>query len=468
MATRQYEAVAHAIAENILQGHFSIGSKLPPERATAGQYAVSRSTVRRAWRELEAMGYIMWSDQSTPIVVRPPQWPQRVERSAAGRLAYDTSPTFLGDLMQAAVSSARYNFEIGMPDPDLLPIQDFQQILRELFSYPSREVFGYSPTLGLERVRRAIVEEFIMRRGFSVPPANVLVTAGSLQGLDLLTRLWVRRGDVIVTESPTFAGALHVFRSHGAEVIGIPIDSSGIRVDVLESSLRTIQPRFVYVQPVGQNPTGVTMSRERQAQLMGWAKKSGVPLVEDDAYGFLAETGAPPLSADAVGVPIVYLNTFSKILAPGIRVGFLTAPSDLIRQLVSLKQLSDLHTGTLSQLVAEGWLRQGRVDAHIQRARTVYGARLKTVSKVLKSVSELTPFAEPSHGFYVFAQLPAGISAQRLHNRASERDILFAPGEPFSPQGDFSQWIRLAVSAQPTAQIETGIRRLARLIDDLL
>ena len=464
---RQYENLARTVANQILQGDVAVGSKLSSERAMAQQYSVSRSTVRRAWRELESLGYVVWSNQSTPVVIRPLESAVRTERSQVGRLVQTFSPTFLGDLMEAAVSSARYNFEIGMPDPELLPVQDFQQILRELFSYPSREVFGYSPTLGLERVRRAISEEFLTRRGISMPPENILVTAGSLQGLNLLTRLWVHPGDVILTESPTFAGALHIFRSHGAQILGIPIDSAGLRVDLLESLTLGKNPRFLYVQPVGQNPTGVTLSPKRRLQLLHWAQQSNIPVVEDDAYGFLADDSVRPLIADSRRLPFVYLNTFSKILAPGIRVGFLAAPPDLIRQLVALKQLSDLHTGTLSQLVAEGWLRQGRVDAHIQRARTIYGTRLKLATRVLKHATRLTLYAEPTHGFYLFAKLPAGQLAQALHQKASQRDVLFAPGNPFSPDGQtFSDWIRLAVGAQPTAQIETGLRRLARLLDD--
>jgi 2-aminoadipate transaminase len=464
---RQYENLLRTIADQILKGDMAVGSKLPSERATAQKFVVSRSTVRRAWRELESLGYVTWSNQSTPVVIRPLESTVRAERSSVGRLAETLSPTFLGDLMQAAVSSARYNFEIGMPDPELLPVQDFQQILRELFSYPSREVFGYSPTLGLERVRRAISEEFLTRRSISMSYNNILVTAGSLQGLNLLTRLWVRPGDVILTESPTFAGALHIFRSHGAQILGIPIDSSGINVDMLESLTLRKNPRFLYIQPIGQNPTGVTLSPERRLKLLHWAQKSQIPIVEDDAYGFLSDEVNPPLAADNRQIPLVYLNTFSKILAPGIRVGFLAAPADLIRQLVALKQLSDLHTGTLSQLVAEGWLRQGRVDAHIQRARTIYKGRLKLATRIIKQATRLTPFAEPVHGFYLFAKLPSGLMAQSLHAKAVQRDILFAPGDPFSPDGVlFGNWIRLAIGAQPTAQIETGLRRLARLLDD--
>ncbi len=398
------------------------------------------------------------------MVIGRPQWPVRAERSAVGRITTELGPSFLGDLMQAAVSSARYNFEVGMPDPDLLPVQEFQQILRELFSSPARDVFGYSPTLGLQRVRQAIRDVYLAGRGLQPKLEEVLVTAGSLQGLNLLTRLWVRAGDVVVVESPTFAGALHIFRAHGATVVDVPVDQFGMRTDLLPQLLHgRPTPRFLYIQPVGQNPTGVTLSAERRQVLVTWANATGVPIVEDDAYGFLSDV--LPLAAQDPSLPLVYLNTFSKILSPGIRVGCVVAPADLIRQLVSLKQLSDLHTGTLSQLVVEGWLRLGNVDAHIARSRSVYGARLKTAEKVLSKFPRLNLYATPSHGFYLFVQLPSGLKAADLQNEAAKQELLFATGDPFGVGRKFSQWMRLAVGAQPVAQIETGLWRLARLVD---
>ena len=461
---KAYQRIADQIRQIIEEGSLNPGDPLPSERQTAERYGVSRSTIRRAWQDLESMGYITWVDQSSPTVVGPSAWPQKVERSSMGRVAPTAQPGFLSDLMQAAVSPARYNFEIGMPDPDLLPVADFQRIMHELFSYPSRDVFGYSPTTGLTRVRQALREEYLARRQFEPALDQILVTAGSLQGLDLLTRLWVKPGDIVITENPTFAGALHVFRAHGAQVVGVPIDAEGIQMDLLDAAARRHpRPKFVYVQPVAQNPTGVSLGPARRRLLLEWARDSHIPIIEDDAYGFLS--GHPPLAATP-GAMVVYLNTLSKILSPGIRVGCLVAPPDLIRQLVSLKQLSDLHTSTLSQLVAEGWLRMGDVDTHISRARTIYASRLKTALKVLEATRVLTPFTTTGLGFYLFARLETHTSVNYLHQEGSRQDLLFAPGEPFGAgPADFRQWIRIAVGAQPAAQIETGLRRLARLVE---
>lgn len=465
-SVRQFEVVSQAIQHAITKGQYQAGTVLPSERITAEAHGVSRSTVRRAWRELEALGYLNWVRDSSPVVAHRSEWSGRVLPTEVGRLAPGIGPTFLGDLMQAAISPIRYNFEIGTPEPDLFPVADFHQILGELFASPAPEVFGYSPTVGLERVRRAIAEEYLARRGILAPIENILVTAGSLQGLDLLTRLWVRPGDLIVTESPTFAGALHVFHAHGAKILGIPMDASGIRTDLLTSLCRNLSPRLVYVQPVAQNPTGATLAAERRQALIDWAVKTGVPIIEDDAYGFLAGSDTPSLMTLSAAAPIVHLNTFSKVLAPGLRVGVVVAPPDVIRQLVALKQLSDLHTATLSQLVVEGWLRLGQVDRHIRRAQLLYGTRLKTATKFLARDQTLNLFLEPQQGFYLFARLPHGLRSQPLHHLARSREVLFAVGDPFSPAQDMPDWIRISVSARPVAQIEVGLRRLVRLVQD--
>lgn len=181
---RQYERVSQEIQNAIEGGRYAVGTVLPSERHAAEAHGVSRSTVRRAWRELEILGYLNWVRDSSPVVAHRSEWSGRVPRTDVGRLAPGIGPTFLGDLMQAAISPIRYNFEIGTPDPDLFPVEDFRHILGELFSNPTPEVFGYSPTAGLKRVRRAIAEEYLARLGIHTPIQNILVTAGSLQGLD--------------------------------------------------------------------------------------------------------------------------------------------------------------------------------------------------------------------------------------------------------------------------------------------
>ncbi len=208
------------------------------------------------------------------------------------------------------------------------------------------------------------------------------------------------------------------------------------------------------------------MTAERRQALIDWAVKMGVPVIEDDAYGFLAGPDKPSLMTLRADAPIVHLNTFSKVLAPGLRVGVVVAPPDVIRQLVSLKQLSDLHTATLSQLVVEGWLRLGQIDRHIRRAQVLYGTRLKTAIKFLTRDRTLSLFLEPQQGFYLFVRLPHGLRSQPLHQLAGARDVLFAVGDPFSPAQDMPDWLRISVSARPVAQIEVGLRRLVRLIQD--
>ncbi|MCY0907407.1 MAG: PLP-dependent aminotransferase family protein [Sulfobacillus thermosulfidooxidans] len=462
----QFQRVADEIRRAIEQGRWHVGEALPSERKTAEEFGVSRSTVRRAWEELQSLGYVHWTAASAPIVVNIPLRPVPINPSLIGKdLPYRPSSTFLSDLMSAASSSARYNFEIGMPDPDLLPIHELQEIVRDLLSQHVREVFSYSPTQGIARVRQALSEEYLSRRGVAADPDNILITSGSLQGLDYVTSLLSRAGDYIVTESPTFAGALQIFASHGAQVLAVPMDEEGIRVEPLAQALAQHPVRMIYVQTFFHNPTSTVMSLARRQAVLALSQKYQVPIVEDDAYGFLATANPQPLYALAPGdAPVIYLNTLSKLLAPGLRVGMVVAPRDIIQYLSQRKQLGDLHTGTVTQLLVEGWLRSGNVTQHIARAQTIYASRMRIASELIRRRG-LFLFGHPTGGFYLFVQLPKHINAYALHDYAAQRDVLFAPGEAFGIGDRYRGWIRLCVSALGTTAIQNGMARFFRMLD---
>ncbi len=465
----QFERVADGIRQDIEQGILHVGDLLASERKTAERYSVSRSTVRRAWQKLQALGYVHWTTLSAPTVVNIPLRPHDVSPSAMGKDMREVPrSSFLSDLMSAAGSAARYNFEIGMPDPDLLPLRELQEVVRDLFSQHVREVFSYSPTQGIARVRQALSEEYLLRRGVEADPDDILITSGSLQGLDYVTDLLAGAGDVIVTEAPTFAGALQVFSSHGAQVLALPMDGEGIALAPLERALTHSRVRMVYLQTFFQNPTSAVMSLARRHAVLALCKKFEVPIVEDDAYGFLAVKDTQPLRAlDPGGHHVIYLNTLSKLLAPGLRVGLVVAPRDVVRYLSLRKQIGDLHTGTVTQLLVEGWLRSGNVTQHIARAQSVYSGRLRTASELVRSHG-LRVHGSPTSGFYLFVHLPSRINAYALHEYAANREVLFAPGAAFGIGDAYGDWIRICVSALSTTAIHNGLARLFRMLDSFV
>ncbi|WP_020375942.1 PLP-dependent aminotransferase family protein [Sulfobacillus thermosulfidooxidans] len=464
---RAFQKVAEKIRLDIENGVWRIGDTLSSERQMAQQYQVSRSTIRRAWEELETMGYIKWDAFSPPQIINVPQWPTAIARSSLTQWNQaQTKPvsSFLSDLMSAAASQARFNFEIGMPDASLLPIFELESVIRELFTQRTREVFSYSPTAGIDRVREAIAEEFLGRRNLHLSPDHLLITSGSLQALDLLSSLWIRPGDIVITESPTFAGALQIFRAHGAQIIGIDVGTEGVNPAQMKDALSRHDTRLIYLQPYYQNPTSVSMSEATRQALLDLAIFYHVPIIEDDAYGFLAPGHSLPLRAyKGAEEHVIYINTFSKILAPGLRVGFIAGPPDLIYQLTQIKQLGDLHTGTVSQLLVEGWLRSGNIDQYIQAVRKVYAERIQTAKQLLPQLG-FPIWGNPHNGFYVFAELPRSLSALSFHQYAAKRDVLFAPGLAFGTDDQFRHWIRLCVSTANPMAIHTGLARLSRLV----
>jgi 2-aminoadipate transaminase len=318
------------------------------------------------------------------------------------------------------------------------------------------------------------------RYGIRVGPDNVLITTGSQQALDLIGKLFINPGDHVLTEAPTFLGALQAFTAYQAEYLPVPIDDEGMRMDLLEDALRGC-PKFIYVLPNFQNPTGVTLSLARRHRLVELASHYGVPIVEDDPYGQLRYEGEhlPPivkLDAEFHGCAngerafrgdVLYLGTLSKILAPGFRVGWIVAPEDVISRLVMLKQGADLHTSTFAQMVAYETARGGFLDRHVRTIRAVYRQRRDAMLRALDLhfPAEVT-WTQPQGGLFLWASLPPGMDASALLGEALRRKVAFVPGASFFPAGGGAETFRLNFSYCTPPLIEEGVQRLAAVMHD--
>lgn len=471
-----YGRLAASLQRAIEDGELAIGSRLPSERALAASIGRSRTTVQAAYRELAAMGYVRPSPGSGTYVRARPEWAHDHHpvpgRPRGHRFAHRerlAGNTFLLDLMQAASERFPYGFETGSADGRLLPVHELAAVAEDLFSHHSLDWVSYSPTSGIPRLRQAIVQELLPPRGLrGVAPDEVLVVTGSMQGLDLISKLFLDPGDAVVVENPTFPGALQVFRGYGARLVGVPVDGEGMRTETLPAVLEAHRPKLIYVQPTLHNPTGATLRRSRRAELLSAAEAYGVPVVEDDAYGLLVGTGGPlALKADDAAGNVLYLSTMSKILAPGLRLGYLVAGGALIERLAQLKQLADLHTSTVSQFLVEGWLGTGDVRGHLARCQRAYAQRLAAALRIVRPAGLLRPFLEPNGGMYLFCGLPPGLTASALRRRSGERGVIFAAGDAFSPDGGYGDHLRLSFSTTGPAAIRVGLDRLQRLIADM-
>jgi GntR family transcriptional regulator/MocR family aminotransferase len=283
--------------------------------------------------------------------------------------------------------------------------------------------------------------------------------------------LLLRPGDVVLVESPTYSGALDLFRSLEARILGVPMDEQGMQVEKAEEVLRTARPRLIYTIPTFHNPTGTCLSGPRRRQLIALADRYNVPILEDDYVGDLRYDGhaQPALKALDPGGRVIYVSTFSKMLMPGLRVGFLLAAGPVYEQLLLCKRVTDLATSSLMQRALEAYITVGRYQAHLRRACQVYRRRrdamLAALSRYLPAEARCLP---PQGGLFVWLQLPPGLSASELYPLALEEGVAFAPGALFFPGERAQPYLRLTFAMHPPEIIEEGMRRLGRAVERLL
>jgi 2-aminoadipate transaminase len=366
------------------------------------------------------------------------------------------------------------SFAGGLPAPDVFPIARFEQACHTVLQKNGPASLQYSATEGYEPLREMLAQN-MARYGIRARTENVLITSGSQQALDLIGKLLINQGDRILVEAPTYLGALQAFNVYGPEYVSVPIDEDGLRTDLLEPCLRS-GPKFMYILPNFQNPGGTTLSEGRRHELVLLADKYGIPIIEDDPYGQLRYEGEhlPPLvvldrenlrrdNGYSIG-NVIYLSTFSKTLAPGLRLGWIVAPPEVIVKLVQLKQGADLHTSTFNQIVAYEVARDGFLDEHVKLIRQVYRGRRDVM---LHALQEFFPpeatWTHPKGGLFLWVTLPLGMDSVKLFDAALKENVAFVPGESFYPANGhpIGPHMRLNFSNATPEQIREGIRRLS-------
>jgi 2-aminoadipate transaminase len=398
-------------------------------------------------------------------------WTSRYALRAKG-----TKNSAIRELLKITQRPEVISFAGGLPASDFFPIARFEEACRRVLEQNSAQALQYGETEGYLPLREMIARH-TARYGVRARSENVLITTGSQQALDLIGKLLINPGDRVLVEAPTYLGALQAFNAYGAEYVSVPCDDEGLRTDLLEAPLR-LGPKFMYVLPNFQNPGGTTLAADRRHELVSLANQYGIPIVEDDPYGQLRYEGEhlPPLIVlDRENVPrdtgytfgnVIYLSTFSKTLAPGLRLGWIVAPPEVVAKLVQLKQGADLHTSTFTQVVAYEVARGNFLDEHVKRLRTVYRERRDVMLQALKQCfPEGVTWTHPKGGLFLWVTLPKGLQAEQLFQEALKQNVAFVPGDSFfapNHQNDEgSRHFRLNFSHARPEEICEGIRRLS-------
>jgi 2-aminoadipate transaminase len=521
-ATPIYVQIARQLRQSILDGEPPAGGRLPPERRLAALLGVNRTTIVNAYRELAADGlvsgqvgrgtiviYGLSEEDAVPLDVAP-RMPHsdRLRQQASAPVVGDAAPrhetgriraaplpwpqlfTAITDVMDdpllrdAMTVSARpdvIRFATGTPSPELYPIEEIRSIFNEALAHTGPALLQHTPTEGYPPLREQLASW--MQRGTAlagtrgeVEPSQVVVVAGSQQGLYLLARTLIEPGDLVAIESPTYLGAAQVFRAAGARLLPIPVDADGMQVDVLQDILPRRRPKLVYTLPTFQNPSGAVLSMGRRLRLLDLAARYQIPVIEDDPYGALRYEGRPLPSLATIDRAegrgsVIYLSTVSKMLFPGFRIGWITGPRQVVERVTLMKQLVDLDTNALAQWAVWAFFERGLLDSHLARVNQAYPARRdRMLAALRRHCGDLLTPNRPEGGLYLWCRLTEGLRVRDLLPEAARERVVFAPGESFhvdasSGRGRFD--MRLNFTLPNEQEIDEGVRRLGLALERL-
>jgi 2-aminoadipate transaminase len=375
------------------------------------------------------------------------------------------NPSVIREILKVTERPGIISLAGGLPSPKTFPISAFAEACAEVLHKDGQAALQYAASEGYAPLREAVAAML----PWPVDPAQVLITTGSQQGLDLIAKVLLDPGSRVLVETPTYLGALQAFSPMEPEPVSVASDDEGVLVDDLVAKAK--DARFVYLLPNFQNPTGRTMTEERRAAVSAAAAKAGLPIVEDNPYGDLWFDEAPPLPLSARNPDgCVYLGSFSKVLAPGLRLGFMVAPKAIFPKLLQAKQAADLHSPGFNQRMVAEVMKDGFLDRHVPTIRALYkrqrDAMLAAVAREMKGLG--VEFNKPAGGMFLWLRLPEGMDAVALLPKAVERGVAFVPGAPFYAGASDPRTLRLSFVTASVEEIDTAVTALAEAVREQL
>ena len=391
--------------------------------------------------------------------------------SYAGRMS-DLRASDIREILKVTQHPEVISFAGGLPASELLPAAQLADLARDLLLSDGERALQYAPSEGLAMLRQLIADRLQDRCGLGRTADDVLVVSGSQQALDLTGKVFVDDGDLVLCESPTYLGAINALRAYRPRFVEVPTDDHGMVPAELESRLEgPDRAKLIYVVPDFQNPSGRRWSVDRRRALAEIAARFGVPVIEDAPYAELCFDGEalPPVASfDTEGL-VVFLGTFSKILSPGLRLGWVVADPEILRRYVLVKQGADLHTSSLTQLLAARFMLDCDLDGHITRLREVYRTRRDAMLAALDAhMPPSVRYTRPAGGLFLWLELPSDLDARAVLERCLEENVAFVPGSAFFTEPGHDNTLRLNFTAMPVDRIAEGIRRLGHVLESVL
>jgi 2-aminoadipate transaminase len=375
--------------------------------------------------------------------------------------------SIIREILKISSQPGIISFAGGLPAPDLFPIELIKHVTAEALDTYGSDVLQYGLSRGVPQLVKVIAER-ATERGTPSTSENILVTTGAQQGIELIARAFIDPGDYILVENPTYLGALQAFDYYQAQYATVDMDSDGLLIDQVEEKIRRHKPKLIYTVSNFQNPTGITMSVERRRALVDLAIQYDIPIVDDNPYGdvHFTENRLPTIKSYG-GDEVIALRSFSKIISPGLRLGWINGPKDIVCQFEKVKQCADLHTSTFCQFVIYEFIRHGYLEPHIEKIRSTYRAKRDRMLQALEAWFPVeVKWTHPEGGLFIWLELPKSMSAKELFPKAIDMKVAYVYGSPFFANGGGDNTMRLNFSCATMEEIDEGIKRLGRLVID--
>lgn len=381
--------------------------------------------------------------------------------------AREIEPSASSEILRYASKPEFINFGGGVPATEALPVDEFSSIFKDLFDDKGPATLQYNTTEGYLPLKEEICKR-MNTTGMETSPNQVLITTGAMQALDLTGKLFINEGDTILCEGPTFFSAIDIFDVYGANIVEVEMDSNGMIIEELEKQLKKHpETKAIYALPDFQNPSGRTMTLERRKRLIELANIFDVLVIEDDPYGSLRYEGEelPPLKYFDTEGRVIYISTFSKIVAPGLRLGWLYVDEAFMSKFIALKELADMHTNVISQMAMAEFLENYGIEAHIQKVKSLYKERLTIMlEQIEKFFPKEISYTKPEGGLFIWLDLPDYLDSNKLLDECLKTNVYFLTSYQFSPSGTLRNSFRLNFSNMPEERIIEGIKRIGEVL----
>lgn len=383
--------------------------------------------------------------------------------------ARNLKPSFIRTMLKGSTQPGVINFAGGLPAPELFPVEELKEVCARVLDKHGQLSLQYSLSSGVQEMRELIAERS-SKANYECSPDEIQITTGAQQALDMIGRIFIEPGSVVLTEEPTYLGAIQAFTFYRARFASVKTDSQGMLPDDLEKKIKLHNPIFIYVVPDFQNPAGYSWSNERREALVDLAKKYDIPVVDDNPYSELRFSGERPKSLKAMGGQhVIKLGTFSKLISPGLRIGWINADPQIAALCERMKQAADLHSTTFTQYVIYEFSKNGGLDRHIEKIKAAYSKRRDTMINALReNFDDGTTWTEPEGGLFLWVKLPEGKSASELISKALENRVAYVPGLYFYSEVPDDTTLRINFCNATEENIREGIKRLAKVFREAI